>query len=115
MSKDPEDTAPAAQGSNPLQGAVERLLGKAADQVRRVADDGRLLIRIHGLQRDMDAFWVRLGKTAFRLAEAGEVDHPALTKAVERIMSIEAEIDRMRASLADEALAEPAQSPATED
>jgi hypothetical protein len=47
------------------------------------------------LRRDLDHFWIRLGKTAFRMVESGEVQHPGLEKAMQRIRDIEEEMQTL--------------------
>ena len=79
---------------------VSKLFG---DLFRQLADRGRARVRrrmqgtrealeLRQLRKDRDHFWVRLGKTAYRLVEAGEIDHTALRKAIERIQAIDRQI-----------------------
>ena len=44
------------------------------------------------IQRDLEHFWLRLGKTAYHLHKDGALDHPAITKAAERIDKLKEEI-----------------------
>lgn len=78
--------------------AWTRVLARSRTEVLRAADEGRNRIRSQLLQRDLDALRVRLGKTAFRLFEEGEIEHPAIAKAALRIREIEDELVRLRSS-----------------
>ncbi len=49
------------------------------------------------LEQDRQHFWVRLGKTAYQLAKEGEIDHPAIGKAVQRIQDLEQQLSEMDA------------------
>jgi hypothetical protein len=44
---------------------------------------------------------MRLGKTSYHLAQAGEIDHPALRKAIARIDEIDERIEALKAGQAD--------------
>ncbi|MCB9681365.1 MAG: hypothetical protein H6733_07810 [Alphaproteobacteria bacterium] len=85
--------------SDVLQDALRRLVAESRDRIVRAADDGRVLLKVRGLQRDRDALWIRLGKIAYRLTESGELDHPALHKAMQHIDDLEDEIARLRVEL----------------
>lgn len=80
-----------------LSDALRRLLDEGKRGVQQAKEQGRSRIRMVALQRDLDAFWTRLGKVAYRLAQSGEIDHPALEKAVSHIDEIEQELDTLRA------------------
>lgn len=71
---------------------VRRLAKRGRVQLDKAAAQGRHRLELRQMQRDRDAFWIRLGKTAYRLVESGEVDHPALRKAMERIDELERRI-----------------------
>ena len=76
--------------------AVRRLVARGRVELGRAARSSRERLELRQLQRDLDHFWVRLGKTTYRLAEAGELDHPAIRKAMTRIDELEARIDELR-------------------
>lgn len=88
-------------GSSPvadsLGGLVERLLLRGRRTLGRAARRGRLRLELRQLERDRDHFWMRLGKTAYHLVEAGEIDHPGLRKAIARIDELEARIRALEA------------------
>jgi hypothetical protein len=80
--------------------AVRRLLGRGRSELGRAAKSGRSKLELRQLQKDLDHFWARLGKTSRRLVEAGEIDHPALRKAMHRIDELERQIDTLRGGTA---------------
>ena len=80
---------------------VNRLFGRGRRQLGKAARAGRLRLELRQLQRDRDAFWARLGKTAYYLVDAGEIDHPALRKAKTRIDELEARIGAVQTRAAD--------------
>ena len=86
--------------STPHDGPLRRLWQASMGTLEEAVGVGRNQLRARALQRDLDHFWIRLGKTAWRLVEAGEVSHPALEKAVARIRELEEEIAAL--SRADE-------------
>lgn len=81
-----------------LSAVFRRLVYRGRQEIERAATTGRQRLELRQLQRDRDQFWIRLGKTAYRLVEAGEVaEHPALRKAMARIDELEARIRDMEA------------------
>lgn len=69
-----------------------RVARRGRDRLTRAADRGRHQLELRQARRDLDDFWVRLGRTSYRLVEAGELDHPALVKARERIDELQRRI-----------------------
>lgn len=90
--EDRQPTPPAPLG-DVLGRVLTRIVERGRRELDRAAQQGRLRLELRQLQKDRDAFWIRLGKTAYRLSESGELDHPAITKAMRRIDEIE---DRIR-------------------
>lgn len=84
-----------------LQDALRRLLGESQRRLTRAADDGRVMLRVRQLQRDRDALWIRMGKTAYHLMDDGEIRHVSLDKVREKIDELEDELRRLRASMRD--------------
>jgi hypothetical protein len=82
--------------SDVLGEVVRRVVDGGRARIERAARSGRQRLEIRQLERDRDRFWIRLGKTAYRLAEGGEIDHPALRKAMGRIDTLDERIARMR-------------------
>jgi hypothetical protein len=72
--------------------AVRRLWSRGRQEVERAATLGRVRLELRQLARDRDQFWIRLGKTAYRLVESGDIEHPALTKAMKRLDEIDSRI-----------------------
>lgn len=92
MSEDP------TPGLGSVFGELVSGLGRRGrSRLDRGLDHARSRLELRQLERDRDHFWVRLGKTAYRLAESGEVQHPDLERAVRRIQELEAEIVAARA------------------
>lgn len=105
MARDSDDGREATNGSpsrlEPVLGealsrVVRRLLNRGRAELGRAARSGRSQLELRQLEKDRDHFWVRLGKTASRLVEGGEIDHPALRKAMQRIDELEARIDSLK-------------------
>lgn len=71
---------------------VRRIVTRGRAELEKAAQQGRMRLELRQLQRDRDAFWIRMGKTAYRLVEGGEIDHPALRKAMKRIDELERQI-----------------------
>lgn len=85
-----------------LSSAVRRLIRRSRAELNRAARTGRQRLEERQLQRDLDHFWVRLGKSAYHLVQAGELDHPALRKAMVRIDDLEARIVALHEQQAEE-------------
>lgn len=86
-----------------LGAVVRRLMWIGRQELTRTARTGRVRLELRQLQADRDRFWIRLGKSAYHLVEGGEIDHPALRKAMVRIDQLEGEIAELRARLSAEA------------
>ena len=99
-SADPTSTARDLQPilGDVLSHAVRRLLRRGRSEISRAAEASRTQLALRRQQADLAHFWARLGKTAYHLVQAGEIDHPALRKAMQRIDELEAEIDALRAA-----------------
>jgi hypothetical protein len=78
---------------------LRRALRRSRKGLSKAADSSRRRLELRQKRKDLDHFWVRLGKTAHRLVEAGEIDHPALRKAMTRIHELETELEAFEASL----------------
>ncbi len=76
---------------------VRRLIRRGKAELSRAARSGQRKLEIRQLRKERDHFWIRLGKTAQQLVLAGEIDHPALRKAMARIEEIEAKLERATA------------------
>lgn len=95
-------TKPESSELDPIGDAVTDLVRRLVDRGRRrlsrVASTGREQLELMQLRKDLDHFWSRLGKSAYRLVEAGELDHPALVRAKARIDELEARIEALERS-----------------
>lgn len=79
-----------------LSAAVRRLVHRSRAELGKAARTGRERLELRQHQKDLDHFWARLGKTAYHLVEGGDIDHPALRKAMRRIDELELKIDDLR-------------------
>ncbi len=103
--QDPSD--PPGTASPPLGEAISTFVGRflfgGRREIGRAARRSRLRLEVRQLDKDREHFWMRLGKTAYHLVAAGELDHPALRKAIARIDEIDARIGALQARIeADE-------------
>lgn len=71
---------------------MKRVVRRGRSSLGRAAEAGRVALETRQKQKDLEHFWARLGKTAHHLVEAGEIDHPALRKAMDRIQLLEEEL-----------------------
>lgn len=96
----PLETAPISEA---LGTVVRRILDRGRHEIERAAQQGRVRLELRALQRDRDQFWIRLGKTAYRLVESGELEHPAIRKAMKRLDDLERRIRDLEAGGSGEA------------
>jgi hypothetical protein len=68
-----------------LASLVRRAAARGRREIARAADAGRQQLELRQARADLDDFWIRLGRTAYRLSESGEIDHPAIARARTRI------------------------------
>jgi hypothetical protein len=73
----------------------DQLEGSLRHGIQSLRHEANTRLRRRTLRRDLDHFWIRLGKTAFRMVESGEVQHPGLEKAMQRIRDIEEEMQTL--------------------
>ena len=91
---------PPSHPSTPLDDLVRRWVRRAASAALRrsragwqeVPERGKRKLAQRQARRDLEQFWVRLGKTAYQLQRGGDIDHPALLRAMARIDALTAEI-----------------------
>jgi hypothetical protein len=94
-----EETQPVL--SDLIGRALKRLVRRSRTELSKAAEASRSHLALRQQQADLVHFWGRLGKTAYHLVQAGEIDHPALRKAMIRIDELEAQIDALRAADAE--------------
>ena len=75
-----------------FQSAMRKLMDRGRSEFGRAATAGRHRLEVRQQRKDLEHFWKRLGKTAYHLVEAGELDHPALRKAMTRIDALEKQV-----------------------
>lgn len=92
----PEDPELVPLVGDLMRRAVKRLWRRSRAEVSRAAAVSKDALALRQKEADLDAFWRRLGRTAYHLVEAEEIDHPALRKAMERIDQLQTEIDEAR-------------------
>ena len=73
----------------PLGELLGRFVNRAKEEAERAARRGRDQLHLRQLRNDRDVMYQKLGKEARNLLEAGEIAHPGLLKAVERIEELE--------------------------
>jgi hypothetical protein len=84
--------------STRVEAWVDRSTTQLLQGMRWAREEGEHRLRLRTLQRDLDYFWIRLGKTAYRLAESGEIEHVGLERTMERIQALQEEIRTLRES-----------------
>lgn len=77
---------------------LRRLMHRGRKRLDQAATTGRQRLEIRQAQKDRDQFWMRLGRTAYALVQEGEIDHPALRKAMQRIDELEGRIKELEAA-----------------
>ena len=97
MSREPDGGEAGLRENESIGELLARILFRGRRSAGLAARRGRLRVELGRLERDRDHFWTRLGKTAFHLVEADEIDHPALRKAIARIEELDARIGALRA------------------
>ncbi len=92
-----EQSSPPAPLGDMVGRLMRRVIARSRAELGRAARTSRAQVEIRSAQRDLDHFWIRLGKSSYNLAETGEIDHPALRRAMRRIDDLEARIGHLRA------------------
>lgn len=75
-----------------LNAAVQAALERGRTGVRTATRGGRNAVQRYQLEAELDSFWARLGKLAYQLSESGDITHPGVDQAIERIRELEAKI-----------------------
>lgn len=78
-----------------------KVLSRGKTELEKAARKGRDQLHLRQLKNDRDRLYQKLGKEARNLVDAGEIKHPGLQSAIERIVEMEGRIqeaeDAMRA------------------
>lgn len=82
---------------NPLDAFLRSFVDHGRRSMLEMARQGQSHMRHMATRRELDDMWLRLGKVAYRLAEAGELSHPAVLKATERIKALESSLHQLEA------------------
>ncbi|MBJ93862.1 MAG: hypothetical protein CMP23_05220 [Rickettsiales bacterium] len=92
------------EGAAGLFGNLKEIFLKSKDEVARGAQLGKVRIDVFQLRKDREHFLQRLGEEAYELLRAGQLSHPDLEKPFakvidldERIVAVEAEVERLAA------------------
>ncbi len=81
------------EGAAGLFGSLKDVFAKSRDEVVRSAQLGKVRIDAFQLQRDREHLLQRLGEEAFVLIAGGDLSHPALEKAFQKIQALDAEVE----------------------
>ena len=81
-----------------LTAIARRIAFRGRQELRRAASASRAALERRQAYRDLDQFWIRLGKTSYRLVEEGEVDHVELRRAMQRIDKLQAQLQEMESA-----------------
>ena len=86
--------------SSGIQGILGALVTRASRRgslgVEALIQSNRRRAERRQSQRELQHYWARLGKTAYHLTNAGELDHPAMHEAIRRIDSIKEDLARIQ-------------------
>lgn len=103
--------APAEEAASPpreeprgqARGTMGVLLGALFDRGRRelerAASTTRVRLDLRQLRKDRDTMYLKLGREARSLIEAGEIEHPGIRRGVERIAEIDKKIAQVEAEM----------------
>ena len=91
-------TVSSNQWQDLLRAALHRVAVGGRASLETMSRAGRNQVEIRQNKRELEHYWIRLGKTAFHLTEAGELDHPALHKAAERVKILQDRIAHQKTS-----------------
>lgn len=80
------------QNAEPGRDLLKQLLTRGRAEASKAAKKGREMLHLRQLRVDRDRMYQKLGKEARNLLEGGEIAHPGIARAVERIAEIEARI-----------------------
>lgn len=114
VKEEPFENVPGLESDPPLEGegaeksprivrAIGDFMGGILDrgkaEIEAAARSGKLHLEIRQLERDREAVFTKLGRELCRLVEAGEVEHPALQKGVEKVHEIERRLAELQPSV----------------
>ena len=83
------------QGSDLVIKLLKVLKNKGQKELGRLATDSRRLLELRSLKKDRIKMYEKLGKEVEALIAAGDITHPGLIRGVQRIQSLDEQIDRL--------------------
>jgi len=78
------------------------LLDRSRSEIETVARTGKARYDLLQAQRDRDALYRKLGREVFQLAEEGEIDHPQLQHAFDKLRDAIAKITELEGTEEEE-------------
>lgn len=87
------------KSSDATRELLGRLFERGKVEASRAAKLGREMLLLRQLRIDRDRMYQKLGKEARHLLEGGELSHPGIARAVERIKEIEQRLEEHIASM----------------
>ncbi|MEC7985958.1 MAG: hypothetical protein VX278_12410 [Myxococcota bacterium] len=83
------------QGSDLVIKLLKVLKNKGQKELGRLATDSRRVLELRSLKKDRIKMYEKLGKEVEALIAAGDITHPGLIRGVQRIQSLDEQIDRL--------------------
>lgn len=93
----PEPDGPRPTGLSHLLGALAR---RGREELERAASQTRVRLDLRQLRRDREAMYAKVGREVRALLEGGEIQHPGLSRGVDRIREIEKKIADVESEMA---------------
>ena len=80
-----------------LGGLLRVVFQRGKVEMERAAAEGRMRLELHQLRKDRTAMYAKLGREVRALHEGGELSHPGIARAVERIQELDGKISAAEA------------------
>jgi hypothetical protein len=80
-----------------LGGLLRVAFARGKVELERAASEGRHRLELHQLRKDRNAMYAKLGREVRALQEGGELQHPGVARAVERIRELDDKIQQAEA------------------
>ena len=74
----------------------EIVVSKGKKEIKNLASDGRRRLDLRSLNRDRIRMYEKLGREVECLIAAGEIEHPGLIRGVDRIRTLEKQIETLK-------------------
>ena len=75
--------------------SLKKIIGRSKTELGKMASSGRTKLDKRALQRDRKRMIEKLGKEVMALAESDEISHPGLLKGVDRIKTLDSQIEEI--------------------